>query len=190
MFFTPKIRKAIRFATYVHAGQVRKGKPKEAYIIHPLSVGLILSRAGATDDQIVAGILHDTIEDCEPYGSITKETIEKEFGLEVSRMVNDVTEQDKTLPWDERKKLSLEHIKEMQKDSIMVKTADVIQNLSDLLIDLDEKGDDAYSHFNAPKGKLIKRFESLLAELTRVYSENPLLPELAEAVNKLSSSNK
>ncbi len=186
MHFTPKIRKAIRFATYVHAGQVRKGKPKEPYIIHPLSVGLILSRVGSTEDQIVAGILHDTIEDCEPYGSVTKEIIEKDFGKDTARMVNDVTEQDITLSWDERKKASLEHIKEMQKDSVMVKTADVIQNLSDLLIDYDEKGDDAYSHFNAPKEKQINRFQNLLYELEKAYPQNSLLSELKEAVGRLT----
>ncbi len=188
MFFTPKMQKAIRFATEVHAGQIRKGKPKESYILHPLSVGLILARADATEDQIVSGILHDTIEDCEPYGSVTKEIIEKEFGSEVARMVNDVTEQDKTLPWDERKKAALEHIKEMEMDSVMLKTADAIQNLSDLLIDLETIGEKAYDHFNAPKEDLIKRFMSLQKELERVYPDNPLLPEFSTAVQKISKN--
>jgi (p)ppGpp synthase/HD superfamily hydrolase len=137
MLYTPKIQKAIKFANKVHRGQTRKGKPEEPYILHPLGVGLILSRANATEDQVTAGILHDTIEDCEPHGSITKEIIEKEFGSEVARMVNDVTEQDPTLPWDERKQLALDHIKEMKMDSIMVKSADVLHNLSDLLQDIE-----------------------------------------------------
>lgn len=179
------MRNAIRFATEVHAGQIRKGKPLETYIIHPLSVGLILARAGATEDMIVAGILHDTIEDCEPYGSVTKELIEEKFGKEVARMVNDVTEQDKTLPWEERKRAALEHIKEMKKDSVMLKTADALQNISDLLLDIEIKGEKAYQHFNAPKDALIKRFESLVAELERVYPDNPLLPELKKDVAKI-----
>ena len=65
--------------------------------MHPLSVGLILSQAGASEDTIVAGILHDTIEDCVPYGSVTKKTIENKFNANVARMVDDVTEKDKSL---------------------------------------------------------------------------------------------
>ncbi len=65
MILTPKIRSAIRFAIKTHEvdqKQARKGKDI-AYIGHPLTVGLILARAGANEDTIIAGILHDTIED-------------------------------------------------------------------------------------------------------------------------------
>src|SRR5687768_16215143 len=105
MMYTNKFQKAIKFAIKVHQGQTRKGKD-ETYIVHPLAVGLILSRVTSDEDIIIAGILHDTIEDCKPYGSITKELIVKEFGENVAEMVNDSTEQDKSLPWDERKRLA------------------------------------------------------------------------------------
>lgn len=190
MYYTTKIQKAIKFANTVHFGQIRKGKPHEPYILHPLGVGLILSRANASEDQVVAGILHDTIEDCEPYGSVTKEIIEIEFGSDVARMVNDVTEQDKTLPWDIRKQQALDHIKEMEKDSIMVKSADVIHNLSDLLMDIEEQGEKAFLNFNAPKEKVIYRFKTLLQELTKAHPQNPLLPELREGVGKISESKR
>src|SRR5438445_65563 len=112
MMYSNKLQKAINFAIKVHKGQTRKGKPDVPYVTHPLSVGIILSNAGAPEDIIIAGILHDTIEDCEPYGSITKEIITNEFGDQVAKMVNDVTEQDKTLSWEIRKQKAFEHIKE------------------------------------------------------------------------------
>ena len=186
MIYTPKIQHAIKFANQVHRGQIRKGKPDEAYFLHPLSVGLILARVGGTEDQIVAGILHDTIEDCEPYGSITKELIEKEFGSDVARMVNDVTEQDKLLPWAERKKMALDHMKNMQEDSLLIKSADVLQNLSDLVSDFEKDGDKAYANFNATKEQVIQRFVNLETELRRIHSHNPLLPEISEKVSQIS----
>lgn len=186
--YTPKIQKAIKFANQVHSAQTRKGKPNEAYILHPLGVGLILSGIDASEDQIVAGILHDTIEDCDPWGSITKEIIDKEFNSEVARMVNDVTEQDKNLPWAERKRLALEHMKEMKEDSLLVKSADVLHNLSDLLSDLEKDGEKAYECFSAPKEDIIKRFQNLLVELTKADPKNPLLPEIKKGVDKISKS--
>lgn len=185
MFYTPKIQKAIRFATKVHINQKRKGK-EDPYIIHPLSVGLILSRAGADEDIVVAGILHDTIEDSDPYGSITFQTIEKEFGANIARMVNDVTEQDKNLSWAERKKAALEHMKEMEQDSLLLKSADVLHNFSDLLQDIEEKGDVAYEKFSGSKEEVNKRFQDLLSEFERLCPANPLLPEIAEKVNKIT----
>lgn len=188
MFYTPKIQRAIKFANDVHHGQIRKGKPNEPYILHPLSVGLILARVESSEDQIVAGILHDTIEDCDPYGSITKETIEKEFNYDVARMVNDVTEQDKTLPWAVRKQRALEHMKEMREDSLLIKSADVLQNLSDLLLDLEENEKEAYSHFNAPKEDLVNRFQKVLAEFEKLCPNSPFLPEIRDGVSQISKS--
>ena len=188
MFYTPKIQKAIKFANKVHQvdqDQRRKGK-KDPYIIHPLAVGLILSQTGATEDIIVAGILHDTIEDCMPWGSITKEVIEKEFNSEIARMVNDVTEQDKSLSWKERKKAAFDHIKHMDKDSIMVKSADVLQNLNDQIVDYEELGEEMFKRFNASKEKQLKRYQNLLIELEKAYPENPLLQELRAAVGKIT----
>ena len=185
MIYTPKIQKAIKFANLVHVGQIRKGKPHEPYIIHPLTVGLILSQAGATEDQIVAGILHDTIEDCDPWGSITKDGIEKEFGSEVARMVNDVTEQDKNLSWVVRKKEALEHVKEMHEDSVMVKSADVLNNMTDQMVDFEKKGDKMFESYNATKAQQLARYQNLVPELKKAYPANPLIPELEVAVDEI-----
>lgn len=187
MIYTPKIQKAIKFANSVHRGQIRKGKPGEVYILHPLSVGLILSRVEASENTIVAGILHDTIEDCEPYGTVTKDTIEKEFGKDVARMVDDATEQDKTMPWAKRKQLALDHMEKMEKDSLLVKSADILHNMSDLIADIEEEGDRAFEKFNAERLDVYRRFQSVLKELERLWPDNPLLPEIRIAVIKVTN---
>ncbi len=101
-----KIQKAIKFAIKTHEvyqKQTRKGKDV-SYITHPLTVGLVLSRVGASDDLVCAGILHDTIEDSIPEKKVTYEMLEERFGKNVAELVLSVSEQNKKLPWEERKK--------------------------------------------------------------------------------------
>lgn len=180
--YPPLVTKAIAFAMRVHeleAHKKRKGKDVP-YITHPLTVGLILARVTKDENIIAAGILHDTVEDCEPYGSVTKETIEREFNGDVARMVNDVTEQDKNLPWMERKMAALAHIKDMKQDSLLVKSADVLHNLADLNGDIRTAGTGALGKFNASQADTVLRYRKLIAELKRVWAGNPLLPDLEE----------
>src|ERR1035437_4169278 len=121
MIYTLRIQKAIQFAIKTHEldqKQKRKGKDVP-YITHPLSVGLILANIGATEDVVIAGILHDTIEDSIEKNKVTKEIISDMFGQSVSDLVLSVTEQDKSLSWAERKAEALEHIKTFSHDSLL-----------------------------------------------------------------------
>jgi (p)ppGpp synthase/HD superfamily hydrolase len=187
MIFTLLIQDAISFATKVHELDTktkRKGKDIP-YITHPLAVGLILARVSSEDNIIAAGILHDTIEDCEPYGSVTKKLLAQQFNPDVARMVNDVTEQDKSLPWLERKLQALEHIKHMNKDSLLVKSADVLHNLSELNEDLTKDGAAVFEKFNASKADTLTRYDKLIPEIAKAWAKNPLLDDLHEQAKKL-----
>ncbi len=78
MLYNYKISRAIRFSTKTHEvyqKQKRKGKDIP-YITHPITVGLILSRAGADENTVVAGILHDTIEDSVEEKKVSEEMLE------------------------------------------------------------------------------------------------------------------
>src|SRR3990167_2070670 len=145
-----EIGKALAFAEKVHKGQTRKGK-STPYITHPKAVGQILASVTKDEAIIEAGILHDTIEDCQPYGSVTKKIIEENFGVKVAKIVDDLTEQDKTLPWAVRKQQAIEHVKEMDNDSLLVKSADAFHNLTDQIADYANEGDAMFNRFNAPK---------------------------------------
>lgn len=82
---SPRVQKAIKIATKAHEGQLRKtGEP---YIIHPLAVMKILQEWNMDEDSVVAGVLHDTVEDTE----LTLKDIEDEFGKNVAFLVNGVT---------------------------------------------------------------------------------------------------
>ena len=80
-----KIRRAYQFADSSHKGQYRKSG--EAYIIHPLHTAIILTTVYADTDTLIAGLLHDTIEDC----SVEKEELEELFGSVVANLVYGVS---------------------------------------------------------------------------------------------------
>ena len=88
--FTGRIEQAIALALRAHEGQVRKGDGQLPYVVHPVTVALILSRYTGDEDTIIAGLLHDTLEDT----LVTKEEVERGFGERVRDMVLDVTEPD------------------------------------------------------------------------------------------------
>lgn len=83
------IRKAYRVASDAHKGQARKSG--EPYIIHPLYVSIILADLELDKETIVAGLLHDVVEDT----VMTDEEISEEFGEEVAHLVDGVTKLDK-----------------------------------------------------------------------------------------------
>ena len=116
------------------------------YIVHPIHAALILARAGADETAILAGILHDVVEDCEGW---TLERVTNEFGERVSQVVAEVTE-DKSQTWLERKQTAVDHVPEMSNEGALVKAADKLHNLSTLLAELRaaESHEQVWQHFN------------------------------------------
>lgn len=172
---------AVSFAASAHAGQTRKGKPDIPYIVHPLLVALLLQNVGAPDDIVIAGILHDTVED----SKATIKNIKEMFGQNIANLVHHVTEADKTLPWEKRKEEALKHIKDMPQEALLLKSADILANLMELATDLQKHGEEVFRRFNASKEKKIAQQEKLLAALEQAWTENPFLPEIRRNVAQL-----
>ena len=180
MLYSQKIQKAIRFSVKTHEvyqKQKRKGKDIP-YITHPLIVGLILARAGANEDVVIAGIIHDTIEDSVPEKKVTKAMITERFGDTVAGIVDDVTEQNKDLPWEERKKKALEHVETLGNESLLVKSADLISNISEIIADHQTEGDEIFQRFNAPKEKIVRHYQNMINAVTSRWPGNPLIEDL------------
>lgn len=123
------ILSAAAFAADRHRFQTRKDEDKSPYINHPLALADILANEGAVDDPVViaAALLHDTVEDTET----SIEEIHEHFGAEVAAIVAEVTD-DKTLEWQERKRLQVEKASVKSDGAKLVKLADKIANLRDL----------------------------------------------------------
>ncbi|MEI7688702.1 MAG: HD domain-containing protein [Candidatus Nomurabacteria bacterium] len=189
MIYTQKIQHAIRFAIKTHEiyqKQKRKGKDVP-YITHPLTVGLILAAAGSKEDVIVAGILHDTIEDSIDEKKVSKEMIVERFGENVYNLVLSVTEQDKSLSWKERKAEALEHVKTFSHDSLLLKSADIIANVSETLVDYKKEGEEIFKKFHAPKEKIIDSHIKMINAILNKWPLSPLAADLKELLDKLKS---
>ena len=139
-----KLDYAILFATKAHDGQRRKSDDV-AMIFHPFTVGMILQRAGMSEDTVIAGILHDVVEDTK----YSLDDIEKIFGKHVRDIVDEVTE-DKSLAWKERKIEAIEKVRTASFEGKMVECVDKINNLETLYDLLVEKGDVAWESFHKP----------------------------------------
>lgn len=137
-----KLDYAILFATKAHDGQRRKTDNVDM-IFHPFTVGMLLQKSGMSEETVIAGILHDVVEDTK----YTIEDIEKIFGTNVKNIVEEVTE-NKKLEWKERKKEAIEKIKNASFEGKMVECADKINNLESLYDLLEEKGEDVWKSFN------------------------------------------
>ena len=125
-----QLLQAARFAAEKHAGQHRKGAKSEPYINHPVEVANLIANVGLVDDIHIlrAGLLHDTVEDCD----VTPEEIESLFGAVVRGYVMEVTD-DKGLPKARRKELQVEHAPHMSPGAKVVKLADKISNIRDVV---------------------------------------------------------
>ena len=126
--FSPAIviLKALHFAAKKHRDQRRKDIEASPYINHPIEVAELLARVGKITDTVIlqAALLHDTIEDTQT----TPEELEEAFGSEVSRVVQEVTD-DQTLPKAERKRLQVVHAAELSDRARQIKIADKIANV-------------------------------------------------------------
>ena len=137
---------AIYFATRAHNGQKRKTDNNVDMIFHPFTVGMILQRAGANTNCVIAGILHDVVEDTK----YTIEDIEKEFGIEIRNIVQEVSE-NKQLEWKQRKQEAIDVIKNASIEGKLVECADKISNLECLYELYVEQGEKVWNSFNKPK---------------------------------------
>ncbi len=136
------IEEAIEVAAKAHAGQVRKASDVP-YISHPFAVGLMLARAGCTDEIVAAGILHDTVEDT----YITLEYLREKFGEKVAEIVEGCSEPDKSASWEERKQHTLEYLRAAPWEIRIVSCADKLHNARTILAAREEMGDKVWERF-------------------------------------------
>ncbi len=135
--------KALKFAIEAHKGQVRKSEPDKPMIFHPINVGNILKEYGFDENVVAAGFLHDVVEDT----NHTFDDIKKEFGEDIASLVYGASEPDKSLPWIDRKKHTIESIKNLDMRHKAVICADKISNLEDLYYLFGKNGKCDFSNF-------------------------------------------
>ena len=127
---TALLLKAIAFAADKHRNQRSKDAEASPYINHPIALANALANEGdiSNENALCAAILHDTIEDTET----TKDELIRHFGENIANIVMEVTD-DKELPKEDRKLLQIDHAAHASHEAKLVKLADKISNLRDLL---------------------------------------------------------
>ena len=142
-----RLENAIGYAMNCHQGGVRKGTTKP-YILHPIEVVQILSSMNADTHLLMAGILHDTVEDTDA----TLLDIYEMFGADVAELVGAHTE-DKGKSWEERKRHTIESAAKASFRHKKLILADKLANIRNMYADYKALGEDFWKRFNAPKEK-------------------------------------
>lgn len=175
------VEKAALLALQAHEGQVRK-HDSSPYIVHPVSVALILSRHGFSDTVIAAGLTHDVLEDT----SVGEEVLQEALGEEVVAIVKALSE-DKTLPWEERKERYIQSVGRESESVKAVSVADKLHNLSNMLEGEKKEGEAFWNHFNRGREAQAQFHTHFLKTLEDNW-QHPLLAEYRTLVERFARS--
>ena len=176
------IEKALMFAMIAHSGQVRKAKPEEPAIVHPLAVVQILREYGADKNVTAGGALHDVPEDTK----FTLEDIKRNFGEDIAHLVDIASELDKSKSWEERKQNKINKMKEKTLREKLVVVADKIANIEDLDRVFKEKGVKDFSAFKRCQEKQEWYYRNMYKSLiTNEDKQNPLFVRLEKGINNV-----
>lgn len=172
---------ALIFAAQAHRQQVRKGTDIP-YIAHVVHVSTLLLRYGYHEDVVIAGLLHDVIEDC----GIDQATIAAGFGDEVARLVGAVTK-PAGLSWEEARTVMLAQVEAGGASVAALKAADALHNIRSILADVERDGEDVWQRFKRGYEPTLRYYQNLLTRVCRWIDMQPLYEELCVAVGELEA---
>jgi len=195
--YSDRINHAFAFAAKHHDQQVRKGT-RLPYLTHPANVAVILTRYGCDDDTVVAGILHDVVEDCVREGwtrAMLESRIAEKFGDAVLAAVLSVTKRKldadgNEMDRDERNADYLERIGGATDPAKWVCAADKLHNVNATLADLRRTLEPAtvWSRFAGGRDGTIAFYRAVLERLRGTGFSAPIIDELAAAVETLAAT--
>ncbi len=177
-----RLANAATFAMTIHAEQTRKGA-ETPYIGHLLGVASLVLENGGDEDQAIAGLLHDAIED---QGAHQEGVIAEKFGVRVAAIVRGCTDAD-TMPkppWRVRKEAYVTHLEHAGADILLVSCADKLYNARAIRTDLRTYGLAVFERFNAGMNGTLWYYGALAGAFGRLLP-GPLSAELAKTVEEI-----
>jgi (p)ppGpp synthase/HD superfamily hydrolase len=180
---TGRFDAALQLASDLHRTQMRKSTDIP-YVAHLLAVAGLVLEHGGTEDEAIAGLLHDAVED--QGGKATAEHIRRQFGDTVADLVCALSDTDVTPkpPWRMRKEEYLLHLEEAPVGLLRVSAADKLHNVRSIVRDYLHAGEDLWNRFSAPSSDQIWYYRSL-ADVFRRRLGGPLASDLSRAVADL-----
>lgn len=184
MELSTRFEEALTFASHLHRQQVRKGSGIP-YVSHLLAVAAIVLEYGGDEDEAIAALLHDAIED--QGGEATRQEIRRLFGEVVVEIVNGCTDADTVPkpPWQARKEAYLAHLRSADSSVLLVSAADKLHNMRSILGDYRVVGDAVWQRFKTGKEGTLWYYRSLLEIYQAHYDHPPLVAELARTFHAL-----
>ena len=179
-----RFSEAVRWAAMLHADDVRKGT-RIPYVSHLLGVASLVLEDGGTEEEAIAAMLHDTIED---RGTPAAE-IRARFGQPIADIVVACSEPpgiDRTgATWRERKSAYLAHLEgSVSESALRVTAADKLHNARSVRRDLARYGEPTFDRFSATREQTLWYYRAVTEALAHDW-EHPLLDELHEEVSRL-----
>lgn len=190
---TRRFNEVLQFAFERHRFHLRKGS-KVPYFSHLMSVCALVLEHGGSEDQAIAALLHDTVEDATPgQGPAVLEAIEREFGADVSTIVEacsdslNVDEHGKA-PWRDRKTAYVDGLRDPARkpdDALLVTAADKIHNALSIARDVRTYGEPFWGTFSAGKMDLLWYYTAVETAVARRLGGQTIVDALHRAVREL-----
>ncbi|PYR45667.1 MAG: phosphohydrolase [Acidobacteria bacterium] len=185
MVLTSRFDQALQYAVLAHAGQMKKST-EVPYISHLLIVAGMALEYGADEDEAIAALLHDAVEDAGGKGRAAD--IRQRFGSRVADIVINCSDTDVTPkpPAAERKRAYLAHLQfEPDTSVLFVSACDKLANVRSILKDYRAIGSSVFERFNVGKTETLTYYQDLAQTFVRRLKRDPA-DELQRAVSELT----
>ncbi len=183
MKLSDRFKEALILATRLHADQYRKGK-SVPYVAHLLAVTSLVLEAGGSEDEAIAALLHDAIEDQGDRVSLAD--IRHRFGETVAAIVDGCTDA-RTSPkpqWRQRKEAYIAHLRGASESERLVSVADKLHNARTILADYRADGEAVWERFNGGREGTLWYYRTLV-ETFQACETRPLVEELDRVVSEI-----
>lgn len=180
---TARFRDALTYACELHADQKRKGTDIP-YVAHLLAVASLALEHGASEDEAIAALLHDAVED--QGGRATGDEIRRRYGDAVADIVQACSDTDvqPKPPWRERKEAYVAHLEHAPRAVRLVSACDKLHNARAILADYRIHGDALWSRFSGGRDGTLWYYRALAAGFLRLLP-GPLADEIDRVVSDL-----
>ncbi len=182
---TDRFTQALGLACELHRSQARKGTVIP-YVAHLLAVCSIALEHGASEDEAIAAVLHDAVED--QGGAETEALIRERFGTSVADIVAACSDTDVVPkpPWRDRKERYVAHVRSANRAVRLVSASDKLHNARSILGDYRDVGDELWSRFTGGKAGTLWYYRALV-EAFASHGPSRLVAELERVVTELES---
>lgn len=178
MLLTPRFELALQYAIIIHAGQMRRGS-EVPYISHLMAVASIVLEHGGDEDEVIAALLHDAVEDAG--GRKRYEDIKVRFGERVADIVSACTQQNN--------RAYVAGIPNLSPSARLVSVADKLHNSRSMVRDYREVGERLWDRFHGDKEDKLKYYRALTDAFMRINDArcNPIVAEINRVVTELEA---